>query len=217
MLHMLALPPTHASSSDARSQPPSIASRSSTQAPRFFLRVTPTIGSPFSSSVVHDKLMHLFCPLYRRYCSLIPWCFGTPLIFQPTVFWCFSTSSSLRLLSQPASLSTLVPVAVHLRLSVARSLPTTCCVRPLCLQIQPIPPCPVCVNGPLCLLLAITVSLLGTRPSWLMSLAHFLTFLCVLPFWTLFDSLTRILFGCASHHSSSPWVPTTHKATSLVE
>ena len=45
--HMLALPLTHASSSGARSQLQSIRSRSSTQAPRFFLRGTLTFGAPF--------------------------------------------------------------------------------------------------------------------------------------------------------------------------
>ena len=48
MRHMLAFPLTLASSSGACSQPQSIASRSSTQAPRFFLRGTPTFGSPSS-------------------------------------------------------------------------------------------------------------------------------------------------------------------------
>ena len=75
--HMLVLPLTHASSSGARLQPQSIVSRSSTQAPRFFSRWTLTFGSPFSSSVVHDRLMHLFRLLCRRSCSLTPWCFGT--------------------------------------------------------------------------------------------------------------------------------------------
>ena len=48
---MLAFPLTVASSSGARSQQKSIASRSSTQALRFFLQGTPTSGFPFSSSV----------------------------------------------------------------------------------------------------------------------------------------------------------------------
>ena len=118
MRHMLALPLTHASSSDAHLQPQSIVSRSSTQASRSCSRGTPTFGSPSSSSVVHDFLMHLFCPLCRRSCSLIPWCFGT-LPNPLTVLVPLWTSFSLRLFSQVASLSTLVPIAVHLRLSVA--------------------------------------------------------------------------------------------------
>ena len=143
--------------------------------------------------------MHLFCPLYRRSCSLIPWYFGTDLIFLPTVVVLLWTSFSLRLLSQPASLSTRVRIAVPLRLFVAPcSLPTTCCAlvvltfpRLLCLLFQPIHPCPVCTTGPLWLLLAITVSLFGTGPSWPTSLAHSLTFLSVLPFWTLSLTLSR--------------------------
>ena len=82
MRRMLAFPLTLASSSGAHSQPQSIAFRSSTQAPRFFMRGTPTFGFLLSSSVVHDTLMRLFCPLHRRSCSLIPWYFGT---FLPTV------------------------------------------------------------------------------------------------------------------------------------
>ena len=199
MRHMLAFPLTVATSSGARSQPQSIASRSSTQAPHFFLRGTPTFGSPFSSSVVHVRLMYLFCPLYRRSCSLIPSYFGTSLIFLPTVVVLLWTSLSLRLLSQPASLSTRVRIVVPLRLFVAPcSLPTTCCalvvftiLRLLCLLFQPIRPCSVCTTGPLWLLLAITVSLLGTSPSWPTSLAHSLTFLRVLPLWTLSLTLSR--------------------------
>ena len=52
MRHMLAFPLTLASSSGARSQPQSIASRSSTQAPRFFLRETPTFGSPVDAPLL---------------------------------------------------------------------------------------------------------------------------------------------------------------------
>ena len=92
--HMLAFPLTLASSSGARSQPQSIASRSSTQAPRFFLRRTPTFGSPSSSSVVRGKSMHLFCPLCRRSCSLIPWCSEPPRCPHPPL-WCRSGHHSL--------------------------------------------------------------------------------------------------------------------------
>ena len=195
MPRILAFPPTLASSSGARSQPQSIASRSSTRALRFFLQGTPTFGSPYFSSVVHDRLMHLFCLLCRRSCSLVPWFFGTLLIFLPTVLVLLWTSFSLRLLSQPASLSTRVRIAAPLRLFVAPcSLPTTCCAlvvltfpRLLCLLFQPIRPCNVCTTGPLW----ITVSLLGTSPSWPTSLAHSLTFVCVLPFWTLSLTLSR--------------------------
>ena len=88
----------------------------------FFLQGTPTFGSPLSSSVIHDRLMHLFCLLCRRSCSLIPWVFGTLLIFLPTVVVLLWTSFSLRLLSQPASLSTRVRIAVPLRLFVAPAL-----------------------------------------------------------------------------------------------
>ena len=82
-------PPTLTSSSGARLQPQS------------------TFGFPFFSSVVHDRLMHLFCP-DRRSCGLIPWFFGTPLIFPLTVVVLLWTSFSLRLLCQPQSLSTWV-------------------------------------------------------------------------------------------------------------
>ena len=90
MRHMLALPLTHASNSGAHLQPQSVVSRSSTQASRFCSRETPTFGSPFSSSVVYDRLMHLFCPLCMRSCSLIPWCFAT---YPPS--WCCSGHHSL--------------------------------------------------------------------------------------------------------------------------
>ena len=106
--HMLGFPPTLASSSGAHSQPQSTASRSSTQAFHFFLQGTPTFGFLFSNSVVHDRLTHLFCPLCRRSCSLIPWFFGTSLIFPPTVVVLLWTSFSLRLPCQPPSLSTRV-------------------------------------------------------------------------------------------------------------
>ena len=49
----------------------------------------------------------------------------------------------------------------------------------------------MCTTGPLWLLLAITDSLFGTSPSWTTSLAHSLTFLSVLPFWTLSLTLSR--------------------------
>ena len=55
----------------------------------------------------------------------------------------------------------------------------------LCLQIQLICPCAVCVTGQQWSPLVITVSLLGTSPSWLMSLAHSLTSLHMLQFWRL--------------------------------
>ena len=105
--------------------------------------------------------MHLFCPLYRKSCSLILWCFGTLLISQPTVVELLWTSFSLRFHSQAASLSTLARIVVPLRHFVAPcSLPTTCCAlviltfpRLLCLQIQSIRFCPI---GQLWLLLAIT-------------------------------------------------------------
>ena len=118
MRHMLALPLTHASSSGARLQPQSIVCRRSTQSSRFCSRGTLTFASTISSSVVHDRLMHLFGPLCRRSCSLIPWCFATLPIFQPIVVVPLWTSFSRRLLSQAASLSTLVPIAVHLSASL---------------------------------------------------------------------------------------------------
>ena len=119
------------------------------------------------------------------------------MIVLPTVVVLLWTSFSLRLLSQPASLSTRVRIAAPLRLFVAsRSPPTTCCVLVvltfptlLCLLVQPIRPCGT--TGPLWLLLAITVSPLGTSRSWPTSLAHSLTFLYVLPFWTLSLTLSR--------------------------
>ena len=109
------------------------------------------------------------------------------------------TSFTLRLLCQPPSLSTRVRIAVPLRLFVAPcSLPTTCCAlvaltfpRVLSLLVQLIRPCPVCTTGPLWLLFGIIVSPFGTSPSWPTYLAHSLTFLCVLPFWTLSWTLSR--------------------------
>ena len=69
-------------------------------APTFFLpfppRNTTMLGFLFLSSV--DRLMHLFCPLYRRSCRFIPWFFGTPLLFPLTVVVLFWTSFSLRFL-----------------------------------------------------------------------------------------------------------------------
>ena len=74
-------------------------------------------------------------------------------------------------LSEPASLSTLVPIAVHLRLSVASCfLPTICCALViltfpglLCSLIQRILPYPVCATGHVWLRLAITVCLAPAR------------------------------------------------------
>ena len=118
MRHMLALPLTHASSSGAHLQPQSIVSRSSTQASRCFSRGTLTFGSDLSSSVVHDRLMHFFYLLQEilQSHSLV---FRNPLISLLTVVVLLWTSFSQHLLSQAASLSTLVPIAVHSRLSVA--------------------------------------------------------------------------------------------------
>ena len=209
MRHMLAFPPIFASSSGARSQPQSIASRSSTQAPRFFLRGTPTFGFPFSSSVVHARLMRLFFPLYRRSCSLIPWCFGTSLIVLPPLCCC-SGHHSLFAFSQPASLSTRVRIAVPLRLFVAPcSPPTTCCVlvvltftRLLCLLIQPIRPCPRVHDCS-----TVVAACHHSLSTWHQSvLAHVSGPLPDFPVRasvldSLFDSFTRILCGCASHHS----------------
>ena len=70
--HMLGFRPTLASSSGARSQPQSTASRSSTQALRFFLQGTRTSGFPFSSLVVHDRLMHLFLPTVQEILQSFP-------------------------------------------------------------------------------------------------------------------------------------------------
>ena len=179
---MLGFPTTLASSSGARSQPQSTASRSSTQALRFFLQGTPTSGFPFSSLVVHDRLMHLFCPLCMRSCSLFPCFLELPWSSYPPL-WCCSGHHSLIAFSVnphhcPLGFELLSPL-------------TTCCdlvaltfTRLLCLLIQPIRPCPVCTTGPLWLL-AITVSLLGTSPSWPTSLVHSLAFLSMLRLWTL--------------------------------
>ena len=93
----------------------------------------------------------------------------------------------------PNQLTTTIPV-VYLCFSVAPCfLPTTCCAfaistfpKHLCLPTQPtLFPSPVCVTGQLWSPLANTVFLLGTSPSWPTSLAHSLTFLRVLPIWTL--------------------------------
>ena len=78
------------------------------------------------------------------------------------------------------------------------TLLTTCCALValtfpglLHLLLQPIRPCPVCTTGPLWLLLAITISPLGTSPSWPSSLALSLAFLSVLQFWILSLTLSR--------------------------
>ena len=66
-----------------------------------------------SGSVVHDRVMHLFCLLCKRSCGLIPWFFGAPLHFPVN-----------------PSLSTRVLIDVPLRLHVVPcSLLTTCCDR----------------------------------------------------------------------------------------
>ena len=98
--HALALPLTHASSSGARLQPQSIVSRSS------HTGIPLLLAGDSSGSVVHDRPMHLFCPLCRRSCSLIPWYFGTLLISLLTVVVPFWTSFSQHLLFLAASLST---------------------------------------------------------------------------------------------------------------
>ena len=153
--HMLALPLTHTSNSGAHLQPQSIMSRSSHRHPTSACGGLQHLVHLFSCSVVRDRLVHLFCPLYRKSCSLIPWCFGTHLMILLTFVVPLWTSFSPRLLSQTASLSTLVPSAAHLRLSVASCfLPTTYCAlviftfpRLLYLLIQPILPYPMCATG----------------------------------------------------------------------
>ena len=191
---MLALPPTYASIFGALLRRQSIVFRSSTQASRSSSRGTPTFGSPFSRSVVHDRLMHLSCLLCRRSCSLLLWCSGNFPISQLTVvpLW---TLFSQHQLSHATSQSTLVPIAVHLHLSVASCLlPTTCGVpaistftRPLFFPNQPTPPppCPVCVTGQLWSALVTTVSLWGTSLSWSTFHAHSPTSLHVRPLWSL--------------------------------
>ena len=195
---MLAFNPlTLASSSGARLQPQSIVSRSSTQALRFFLQGTPTFGSPFSSSVVHDRLM-LFCLLCRRSCSLIPWFFGTPLIFLPTVVVLLWTSFFLRLLSQPASLSTRVRIAVPLRLFVAPCSLFRPHVVPLSFSffsLFALAPCARLVHCGCCL----SSQSLCLAPVRLGPFPGFPERASVLD--SPFDSFTRILCGCASHHS----------------
>ena len=151
---------------------------------------TPTFGSPFSSSVVHDRLMHLFFPLYRRSCSLIPWCFGTPLTVQPTVVVLLWTSFSLRPFSQLASLS-LAPLCCtpallrpHVVLLSSKTFP-----RLLCLPFQPIRPCPAVHDWS---------TVVAACHHWLHPVPDFPVRASVLD--SLFDSFTRILCGCASHH-----------------
>ena len=200
--HKLALPLTHASSSGARLQPHSIVSRSSTQASRSSSRGTPTYGSPFSRSVVHGRRTLLFCLLCRRSCSLIPWCFGT-LLTVVVLLW---TSFSQHQLSQATSQSTLVLVAVHLRLSVA-----PCFVLLPSRHSQASPLSPNSTHAPSLPRVRDWSSL---APSWPTSLVHSLTFLRVLSLWTL---STRILFDCASFHSRRRPRSRPRKATSLVE
>ena len=207
MHHMLAFPLTLASNSGARSQPQSIASSSSTQAPRFFLRGTPTFGSPFSSSVAHDRLMHLFFPLHRRSYSLIPWCFGTLLIVLPTVVVLLWTSFTLRPLSQLASLSTRGRIAVHLRLCcpLLSSDHMLCSCR---LNIPQAPLTPFSAHSPLPRVhdwSTVVAACHHSLSTWHQSsglLPDFLVRASVLD--SLFDSFTRILCGCASHHFRRP-------------
>ena len=177
-----------------RLQPQSIVSRSSTQTSRSF---------PFSGSVVHDRQMHLFCLLCRRYCSLILWCFGTllsSLLTAVVPLWTWSNCCSRASLLSPAFFR---PHVVLLSSRHSRLLSPN----------SAHPPCPVCLTGQLWSHLAITVSLRGTSPSWPTFLAHSLTFLRVLPLWTLSSTPSR---------KSSSTVhllpgPATHMATSLVE
>ena len=198
--HVLALPLTHASSSGARLQPQSIVSRSSTQASRFCSRGALTFCFPFSSSVVHDRLMHLSCPLYRRSCSLIPWCFGTPNL--PTHRCGAALDVTLSTPSLPSC------VTVH-------SGSNCCSLAPLCCLLlssdHMLCPCHLHASLPTSahsslprvrdwssVAAACHHSLSVWHQSWLTSLAHSLTFLRRAS--TLFDSLTRILFDCASLH-----------------
>ena len=167
---MLALPLTHASNSGAHLQPQSIVSRSSTQASRFCSQGRQHLVPLFQLGRSH-RLMHLFCPLRKRSCSLIPWCFGS----SPSLQGCVTVHSgsnccSLAPLCCPLLSSDHVLCSCHLEMTQG-SLPL----------IQPILPYPVCATGQLLLLLAITVSLLGTSPSWPTSLAHSLIFLRVTP------------------------------------
>ena len=208
--HMLGFPPTLASSSGALSQPQSTASRSSTQALRFFLQGTPTSGFPFSSSVVHDRLMHLFCPLCRRSCSLIPWFFGTSLIFPPTVVVLLWTSFSLRLLCQPPSLSTRVPIAAPFAPLCCPLLSSDHMLCSCRIDIPQGPLSPYSAHSPLPRVhdwSTVVAVCHHSLSAWHQSvLAHVSGPLPGFPerasiLDSLFDSFTRILCGCASHHS----------------
>ena len=157
--------------------------------------------------------MHLFCTLCRRSCSLIPWYFGAPLIFLLTVVVLLWTSFSQRLLPQAASLSTLVPIAVHLGLSVAPCfLPTMCCalvistfprLLSLSLPNSSHPPSVPRVRD----WSTVVASCHHSLSAWHQSvLAHVSGPLPDFPARAssldcLFDSLTQILFDCASLHS----------------
>ena len=192
--HMLGFPPTLASSSGAHSQPQSTTSRSSTQASHFILQGTPTFGFPLSNSVLHDRLTHLFCPLCKRSCSFIHWFFGLPTD---------RCGAALDIILSSPSLST--PITVHSGLNCCPLAPLCCPLlssdHMLCFCRLDIPrallspssayfPCPVCTTGPLWLLLAITISPLGSSP-WPTSLALSLRFLSVHKFWTLFLTFSR--------------------------
>ena len=69
-LHMDYLRHSHPVLAHARSLSPSC-SQLHSGAP-LLLAGTPTSGFPFSSSVVHDRLMHLFCPLCRNLAVSFP-------------------------------------------------------------------------------------------------------------------------------------------------
>ena len=101
------------------------------------------------------------------------------------------TSFSLRLLSQAASLFTLVPTAVHSDLSVAPCFLVTTCSCHLDIPQASLPPNSAHPSLPRgrdwsTVVAACHHSLSVWHQSvWLMSLAHSLTFLRVLPLWTL--------------------------------
>ena len=187
------IPLTLASSSGARSQPQSIASRSSTH--QFLLAGDSNILFPFFQ---RGRSRQADAPLLPTVQEILQSHISEPLlIFLPTHRW-------------RASLSTRVRIAVPLRLFVAPcSLPTTCCA--LCrLNIHQAPLSPFSAHSPLPRVhdwSTVVAACHHSLSAWHQSvLAHVSGPLPDFPerasvLDSLFDSFTRILCGCASHHS----------------
>ena len=201
MRHILALPLTHASSSGALAASVHRVSQLHTDVP-LVLAGDFDIWFQFFQLGRSLQVDAPLCPLCRRSCSLIPWCFGTPLIFPltgPALDIILSTRSPrlrhcplwLQLLFTCASLLLPLSSACHLDIPKASLLPNSAhsslprvrdwstvvasCHHSLSVWHQSVL---AHVSGPL--------PDFPARASTLDS---------------LFGSLTQILFDCASLHS----------------